>query len=98
MSSGSSIWSMYFFRRSFSRVGSGTGTKRYARRPPESCSSIRSRPSSDGLDRIEVQLSGGRRAYLFVPVPLPTREKERLKKYIDQILEPDDINSGNGNE
>jgi hypothetical protein len=44
--------------------------------------------SQEGLDRIEVQLAGGRRAYLFVPVPLPAREKDRLKKYIDLILEP----------
>lgn len=55
-------------------------------------------PSDGGLDRIEVQLTGGRRAYLFVPVPLPVREKERLKKYIDLILEPDDLISGDGLE
>lgn len=47
-------------------------------------------PVDSALDRIEVQLSGGRRAYLFVPVPLPAREKERLKRYIDLILEPDE--------
>jgi hypothetical protein len=47
-------------------------------------------PQGEGLDRIEVQLAGGRRAYLLVPVPLAPREKERLKKYIDLILEPDE--------
>jgi hypothetical protein len=41
----------------------------------------------EGLDRIEVQLLNGKKAYLFVPVPLPFGEKERLKKYIDLILE-----------
>jgi hypothetical protein len=40
-----------------------------------------------GLDRIEVQLRNSKKAYLFVPVPLPTGEKERLKGYIDLILE-----------
>jgi hypothetical protein len=43
----------------------------------------------EGLDRIEVLLRSGKRAYLFVPVPLPRREKERLKQYIDLILEDD---------
>lgn len=51
-------------------------------------------PRDDSLDRIEVQLSGGRRACLFVPVPLAAREKERLKKYIDLILEPEDNSNG----
>ena len=50
-------------------------------------------PVNEHLDRIEVQLTGGRRAYLFVPVPLPAREKDRLKKYIDLILEPDEASS-----
>jgi hypothetical protein len=44
----------------------------------------------DGLDRLEIKLRGGKRAYLFVPVPLPSGEKERLKKYIDLILEEDE--------
>jgi hypothetical protein len=39
------------------------------------------------LDRIEIRMRSGQRAYLFVPVPLPLGEKERLKKYIDLILE-----------
>lgn len=43
-----------------------------------------------GLDRLEVQLAGGRRAFLLVPVPLTLKEKERLKRYIDLILEPED--------
>lgn len=46
----------------------------------------------EGLDRIEVQLLNGKKAYLFVPVPLPFREKERLKKYIDLILEETELN------
>jgi hypothetical protein len=40
-----------------------------------------------GLDRIEVQLRNSKKAYLFVPVPLPKGEKERLKGYIDLVLE-----------
>ncbi|MHB1071381.1 MAG: hypothetical protein ACYC3Q_01005 [Gemmatimonadaceae bacterium] len=43
------------------------------------------------LDRIEVQLSGGRKAYLLVPVPLSKREKDRLKSYIDLVLEPEEV-------
>lgn len=45
------------------------------------------------LDRIEVQLSSGKKAYLFVPVPLPVKEKSRLKKYIDLILEPEELST-----
>lgn len=56
----------------------------------QSPSATPSVPPDSALDRIEVQLSGGRRAYLFVPVPIAAREKERLKRYIDLILEPDD--------
>jgi hypothetical protein len=74
-------------------VGGGSGRERAP-------STQRSEPrfadtpnSGEGLDRIEVQLAGGKRAYLFVPVPLQAREKERLKKYIDLILEPEDENS-----
>ena len=51
-------------------------------------------PSTGDLDRIEVQLAGGRRAYLLVPVPLSHSEKERLKKYIDLILEPEEQTPG----
>lgn len=58
--------------------------------PPQSLNAAPAIPSDSALDRIEVQLSGGRRAYLFVPVPIAAREKERLKRYIDLILEPDD--------
>jgi hypothetical protein len=45
---------------------------------------------SADLDRVEVQLTGGRRAYLLVPVPLSSKEKERLKRYIDLMLEPEE--------
>ena len=62
--------------------------------PGESSQSIEGRTGSpisgisvEGLDRIEVQLVGGKKAYIFVPVPLPSKEKERLKKYIDLILD-----------
>lgn len=41
----------------------------------------------ENLDRIEIKLVNGAKAYFFVPVPLPFGEKERLKKYIDLLLE-----------
>lgn len=54
--------------------------------------SVDGMPSSlEGLDRHEITLTNGKKAYLYVPVPLPRGEKERLKKYLsfisDLILE-----------
>jgi hypothetical protein len=43
--------------------------------------------NSDDLDRIEIQLRNGKKAYLLIPVPLPYGEKVRLKGYIDLLLE-----------
>jgi hypothetical protein len=54
-------------------------------------SSIRSVLIPSDLDRIEVKLRNGQKAYLFVPVPLHSRDKERLKKYIDLILDENEI-------
>jgi hypothetical protein len=42
---------------------------------------------SEGLDRIEIRLRNGQKAYFFLPVPLPYGEKERLKQYLDLALE-----------
>lgn len=51
----------------------------------------RTPPGLEGLDRHEITLINGKKAYLYVPVPLPYGEKERLKKYLgfisDLILE-----------
>jgi hypothetical protein len=47
-------------------------------------------PHSSGTDRIPVRLSGGRRAYLEIPVPFLAADKERLKSQIDLILVDDD--------
>jgi hypothetical protein len=48
-------------------------------------------PSLEGLERHEITLVNGKKAYLYVPVPLPYGEKDRLKKYLgfisDLILE-----------
>lgn len=41
----------------------------------------------EGLDRHEFTLVNGRKAYLFVPVPLPVGEKDRLKKYLPLIID-----------
>lgn len=46
--------------------------------------------ASGGLDRIEIRLRNGRKAYLFVPSPLTMEDKKRLKGYIDLILEPEE--------
>ncbi len=43
------------------------------------------------LDRLEVQLRNGKRAFLFVPVPLSMKDKQRLKGYIDLILDEEDV-------
>ncbi|MEM8805289.1 MAG: hypothetical protein AAGF01_04590 [Cyanobacteria bacterium P01_G01_bin.38] len=39
------------------------------------------------LERYEITLVNGQKSFIYVPVPLPYGEKERLKKYIDLILE-----------
>ena len=40
-----------------------------------------------GLEKHEIMLVNRQKAYLYVPVPLPHGERERLKKYVDLILE-----------
>lgn len=44
-------------------------------------------PSIEGLEKYEITLINRKKAYIYVPVPLPRGEKERLKQYIDLILE-----------
>ena len=44
----------------------------------------------NGLDKLEIKLRGGKKAFLFVPVPLHRGEKERLKALIDLLLEEED--------
>lgn len=39
------------------------------------------------LDRHEIRMRNGMKAYMFVPSPLPPGEKERLKEFIDLMLE-----------
>jgi len=57
----------------------------------QSDNSVETPPSLEGLERHEISLVNGKKAYLYVPVPLPYGEKERLKKYLgfisDLILE-----------
>ncbi len=43
--------------------------------------------SEEGLEKYEINLVNQKRAYIYVPVPLPYGEKERLKKYLDLMLE-----------
>lgn len=47
----------------------------------------------EDLDRIEVRLPRGRKAYLLIPAPgiLSKADKERIKGYIDLILEEDEL-------
>jgi hypothetical protein len=45
------------------------------------------------LDRIEVQLSSGKKAYLFFPSPITSKDKARLKGYIDLLLEDEKLGS-----
>lgn len=85
-------------------AGPGVEAANSASEPQHTISSSSSGPQpwapttavDQSLDRIEVHLLGGRRAYLFVPVPLGTKEKERLKKYIDLVLEPDEADEVQG--
>ena len=45
---------------------------------------------SDEIDQIPVRLSGGRRAWLVVPIPFYTADKSRLKAQIDLLLAEDE--------
>ena len=47
----------------------------------------------EDLDRIEVRLPRGRKAYLLIPAPgvLSEADKKRMKGYIDLILEEDEL-------
>jgi hypothetical protein len=47
----------------------------------------------ESLEKYEIRLINQEKAYIYVPVPLPFGEKERLKKYIDLILEDLPANS-----
>ncbi len=48
--------------------------------------------SVEGLEKYEITLVNQEKAYIYVPVPLPYGEKDRLKKYIDLILEDSPAN------
>lgn len=43
------------------------------------------------LDRIEVRLRGGRKAYLLIPGALTAEDKKRLKGHIDLILDDEEV-------
>ncbi len=51
-----------------------------------------SMPATDESDhdRIPVRLTGGRRAWLWIPTPFFTADKQRLKSQIDLLLTEDD--------
>lgn len=46
--------------------------------------------ASDDFDRIPVRLAGGRRAWIEIPMPFYSADKERLKKQIDLLLTDDE--------
>lgn len=48
---------------------------------------------TEGIEKYEITLINKKKAYLYVPVPLPYGEKERLKKYLDLILEERPVTS-----
>jgi hypothetical protein len=48
----------------------------------------------DGHDRIPVRLSGGRRAWLFIPPLFLEADKQRLKAQIDLLLTEDEDEAG----
>jgi hypothetical protein len=43
-----------------------------------------------GIDRIPIRLAGGRRAWLEIPSPFFSADRERLKKHIDLLLTDDE--------
>ena len=45
----------------------------------------------EGLDRIEIRLLNGKKVFWFLPQPLPYGEKERLKKWLDLVLEEEPV-------
>jgi hypothetical protein len=47
-------------------------------------------PDSEGIDRIEINLSSRRKAVLLIPVPLSKADKTRIKKFVDLLLEEDE--------
>ena len=47
-------------------------------------------PRSENRDRFKILLASSRAAILDLPVPLSAKEKERLKAYIDLVLEPEE--------
>lgn len=47
-------------------------------------------PVTPGTDRIPVRLAGGRKAWIEVPAPFYTTDKERLKAQIDLLLTDDE--------
>jgi hypothetical protein len=61
-----------------------------ASKKPEISETIFDSPPSEGMDRLEIKLRGGKKAYILVPVPLPKGEKERLKSMIDLLLEDEE--------
>lgn len=50
-------------------------------------SSLKDEIAAGDLTRMEILLLNGMKAYFFLPQPLPYGERERLKKYIDLVLE-----------
>jgi hypothetical protein len=44
-------------------------------------------PELEGLEKYEITLTNRKKAYIYVPVPLPYGEKKRLQQYIDLMLE-----------
>lgn len=46
----------------------------------------------EDVDRIPIRLAGGRRAWLEIPSPFYTADRERLKKHIDLLLTDDEDN------
>ena len=59
-----------------------------SRQQPTAASfSLNDETIAEDLTRMEILLLNGKKAYLFLPQPLPYGERERLKKYVDLVLE-----------
>jgi hypothetical protein len=67
-------------------------------KPPQSKINLRPEilPELEGLEKYEITLKNRKKAYIYVPVPLPYGEKKRLQQYIDLILE-EPLNSPSAN-
>lgn len=68
----------------------GKGVQRSSDRLAPAAPQLHEAQEIPALDRIPVRLPGGRRAWLYIPTPFFSTDKERLKAQIDLLLTEED--------